>query len=70
MWSPIWSVIIGVINKIGHLRHSRTNYMHLDEIFLVVFLLFAKQIEYHFNFFTQKVFKDFLTWKFVLGTIN
>ena len=28
--------------------------MHLDGVFLAVFLLFAKHIEYNFEFFTQK----------------
>ena len=32
------------IPVIGHLRHSRVNYVHLDEVFLSFFLLpFAKQ---------------------------
>ena len=46
------------------------NQMHLDGVFLAVFPLFAKQIEYNFNFFTQKVFKDFLSSHFVMVTIN
>ena len=28
--------------------------MHLDGVFLAVFLLFAKHIEYNFEFFTEK----------------
>ena len=42
------------IPVIGHLRRSRVNYVHLDEVFLSVFLLpFAKQMD-NFDLFTQK----------------
>ena len=55
-WCPFTGILISTTpNWIGwHLRHSRVNDMHLDGVFLAVFLLFANQIEYNFNFFTQK----------------
>ena len=56
---------------IGHLRHSRVNHVHLNGLFVAVFLLFVKPTEHIFDFFQVKEsLKDFLTWNFVIDTIN
>ena len=38
--------------------------MHLDGVFLAIFLLFAKQIESNFNFFAQKGIQRLLILEF------
>ena len=58
------------IPVIGHLRHSRVNHTPLHGVFLAVFLLFGKQIEYNLTFSHKKVFNNFLSSNFVIVTIN
>ena len=52
MWVSDYSY--PMIPVIGHLRDWRVNHMHLDGVFLAVFVLFAKQIKYNLNFFRQR----------------